>query len=325
MADEGRWELAEVQEATQVGSARRMAARQCELAELPETVAGHVSVVVVELASNLIKHAGRGELLMKVEGTGEDAVLDVVAIDRGPGMDLEQCFRDGFSTGGTPGTGLGAVRRAASLFDAYSDARGSVLFARFGTQAAPLRGSVARPLRDEPLSGDQWRFDALEDGWSLAVADGLGHGPCAHKAACAVIGAHRDAPGDPSRCLDLAHERSRGTRGSSCSVAVYRESAGQLLHAGIGNVATSVSTRDSSRGLASQNGTLGGNCPRVQQQALPIEPGSLLVMHTDGLTTRWALDSYPGLRVRHPQVIAGVLFRDAQRVRDDATVVVVQV
>jgi len=48
----------------------------------------------------------------------------------------------------------------------------------------------------------------------------------------------------------------------------------------------------------------------------------MLILNTDGLTTHWDVDPYPGLLMRHPSVIASVLHRDFSRDRDDATVVV---
>ena len=45
-------------------------------------------------------------------------------------------------------------------------------------------------------------------------------------------------------------------------------------------------------------------------------------MHSDGLTTHWTLERLPGLAARHPSLIAGVLYRDFKRGRDDVTVVV---
>ncbi|HZX79984.1 MAG TPA: ATP-binding protein, partial [Lysobacter sp.] len=169
MTDAGTWHGVELDDATQVGAARRIAARLAEGAALPEVCAARLGLVVVELATNLIKHAQRGRLLLRVEGEGEAAVADVLAIDHGPGMDLERCFHDGFSTGGTSGTGLGAVRRAASLFDAYSDARGSVLFARLGDMPRPRRGSVAVALKGELESGDRWQFLRTDTGWSALL------------------------------------------------------------------------------------------------------------------------------------------------------------
>jgi hypothetical protein len=38
--------------------------------------------------------------------------------------------------------------------------------------------------------------------------------------------------------------------------------------------------------------------------------------------SRWSLEDYPGLAARDPAVIAGVLYRDFSRRRDDVTVVV---
>ncbi|WP_462115839.1 ATP-binding protein [Lysobacter xanthus] len=323
-ADPGLWQVADIDDATQVGAARRIAARLAEFAELPETIAGQLGLVVVELATNLFKHAQRGRLFVRVEGQGEAAVADVVAVDDGPGMDLERCFHDGFSTFGTSGTGLGAVRRAATLFDAYSDARGSVLFARLGTQPGPRRGSIAIPLKGELESGDCWQFIATEGGWSAAVVDGLGHGADAAVASRTVAEAHREFPASPARCIAAAHERSRATRGSAASVVVHDARDASLVHAGVGNVAVSLVGLQEGRGVASQNGTVGGVCPAVRETRLDAPPRTLVVMHSDGLSARWSVHAHPGLRSRHPQVVAATLFRDAHRTRDDATVLVIE-
>jgi len=42
------------------------------------------------------------------------------------------------------------------------------------------------------------------------------------------------------------------------------------------------------------------------------------------LSARWNLAEHPGLYTHHAGVIAGVLYRDAARKRDDATVVVMR-
>jgi hypothetical protein len=47
-------------------------------------------------------------------------------------------------------------------------------------------------------------------------------------------------------------------------------------------------------------------------------------MHSDGLLTNWSLDAYPGLLTRHPALIAGVMYRDFRRGRDDVTVLAVR-
>jgi hypothetical protein len=80
----------------------------------------------------------------------------------------------------------------------------------------------------------------------------------------------------------------------------------------------------SSRGIFSHNGTIGHLVRKIQAFDYPWAPGSTLVLHSDGLQTRWALSKYAGLARRHPAVVAGVLFRDFRRGRDDATVVVIE-
>jgi len=54
----------------------------------------------------------------------------------------------------------------------------------------------------------------------------------------------------------------------------------------------------------------------------PWPPGARLVMHSDGVSARWRIDSYPGLASLHPALLAGVIVRDFARERDDVTVLV---
>ncbi|HZX80007.1 MAG TPA: ATP-binding protein, partial [Lysobacter sp.] len=128
----------------------------------------------------------------------------------------------------------------------------------------------------------------------------------------------------PARCLQQAHEDARATRGAAAAMVCYDGAARSLVHAGVGNVAVSLVGLEAGRGLASQNGTLGGICPAVREQRVEVADRTLVVMHSDGLSARWSVQAYPGLRSRHPQVVAGTLFRDAHRTRDDATVLVVE-
>ncbi len=47
-------------------------------------------------------------------------------------------------------------------------------------------------------------------------------------------------------------------------------------------------------------------------------------MHSDGLSSQWDLGAYPELRTRHPSIVAGILYRDCCRKRDDVTVIVIR-
>jgi hypothetical protein len=68
------------------------------------------------------------------------------------------------------------------------------------------------------------------------------------------------------------------------------------------------------------NGTAGLTVRGLKSFVQPWREGEQLVMHTDGLTTRWRLDDYPNVRAHDPAITAAVLHRDASRGRDDATV-----
>jgi hypothetical protein len=120
------------------------------------------------------------------------------------------------------------------------------------------------------------------------------------------------------------HAAIGGTRGAAVAVAQLDPAASTLTFAGVGNIAgTLLAPGGASRGLFSHNGTVGHQVRKVQPFEYPWSPGGVLVLHSDGLQTRWSLGAYPGLIRRHPAVIAGVLHRDFLRGRDDATVLVI--
>ena len=320
-----------VTESSQVGEARRAAVQLAERAGLGEADRGKVAIVATELANNLVRHARGGEMLLKAVGGG----VEVVSVDRGPGMaDVAACLRDGFSTGGTPGTGLGAVRRLSTAFDVHSvQPSGTVVLSRVAaaSPAAPARlkfdwSVVCVPVRGETACGDTWRVATSEDGdgkLSLMLADGLGHGPLASDAAEAAGAAFDAEPfAAPRAVIETAHGRMHGTRGGA--VAVARVDGGALRYAGVGNISGSVVSPSGSQGLVSHNGTAGVQVRKVQEFDYAFPPDGMLVMHSDGLQTRWSLDGYPGLALRRPAVVAALLYRDFSRGRDDLTVAVVR-
>jgi hypothetical protein len=89
----------------------------------------------------------------------------------------------------------------------------------------------------------------------------------------------------------------------------------------LGNISCSVVSSDGSKSLASMSGIVGHEGRRFQEFTTPFPPGSSLVMFSDGITSRWRLDQYSGLRPRHPALAAGVVYRDHLRGRDDATII----
>jgi anti-sigma regulatory factor (Ser/Thr protein kinase) len=323
-----------VNDASAVGEVRRRATALAGRLGFDATDVGRVALVATESGSNLVKHAGGGEILVHSSGNGEGAGVEILSLDRGPGItDLDLAFRDGYSAAGTPGTGLGAIRRTSSEFDIYSRRDGGtallvVLRARSqttGRTEPTLRVagvSIAQPGED--VCGDDWACRTTPDGHRvILIVDGLGHGFGAAEAAQEALRLFNEDPLVDSRdTLERLHRGLRATRGAAAAVAVLPPSEGTLVYAGVGNIAGMILGGDRPRALVSHNGILGHDARRIQQFSYPWPADATLVLHTDGLTSRWELEAYPGLIRHHPALIAGILYRDFRRRHDDATVVV---
>lgn len=319
-----------------VGEVRRACESLAADAELGDTERGSLAIIVTELATNLARHARKGRILLsRIERRGA-AGIEVLALDEGPGIpSLARAFEDGYSTGGSAGKGLGAIRRLSNEFDLYSrpgegGGAGTICVARVWAPEArepdpsPLEAGVACvPLAGERVCGDGWAVLGDGDRTLVAVADGLGHGPDAAVAATEalrVIRAHVGRP--PAALIQLAHGALRPTRGAAVSIASIDHRRSTVTFAGVGNVSAVLLAADGgSRTLVALNGTVGHAMRSVQDFHHPWPPGGALVMHSDGINTRWRMDAYPGLMMHAPSLIAGALFRDSARGRDDATVV----
>lgn len=312
-----------IDDSSKVGEARR-AAQTLANFEFDAEIAGKVAIAASELATNLHRHAGGGELLLQTLGADDAAVIELLAIDRGPGMtDVARCMSDGYSTGGTAGTGLGAVRRLADEFDVYSvPGEGTVVMARFGRADRLSYGAISIALEGEIECGDGWKILQDPEGVSVFVVDGLGHGTFAAEAAKAGIDAFASIPGaTPGEVMMRANAAMSRTRGGAAACA--RIAGERVSYAGIGNISAVIISPDKSQGLVSHNGTLGIHKRASQQFEYSRAPGALLIMHSDGVSARWELKKKPELLARHPAIVAAAIYRDHGRGRDDATVVVV--
>jgi anti-sigma regulatory factor (Ser/Thr protein kinase) len=327
-----------VTDSSQVSEARRAAAGLAREKAMNETIAAQLAIVVTEAATNVLKHGGGGSLLLAAHQHSGIPGIQVLALDKGPGMaDVQRCLADGYSTAGSPGNGLGAIRRLAVLSDVYSGSGlGVVLMAWLPNQ--PVRssdlageaavfetGAVCAAVLQEQVSGDAWMAQPRPGGMRVVVADGLGHGPsAAHAAHAAIDVASRDAQSSGSDLIESIHAALRPTRGAAVAAADINLQEGAVHFTGLGNIAGSVIMAGARRQMVSHNGTAGHQARKIQEFTYSWDPGSLLILHSDGIATHWSLDKYPGLMLRHASVIAGLLFRDFSRGRDDACIVVVR-
>ncbi|HEY9744481.1 MAG TPA: ATP-binding SpoIIE family protein phosphatase [Coleofasciculaceae cyanobacterium] len=320
-------------EPSQAGEARRMALAFASRLGFNETERGKVGLVVTEVANNLVRHAQDGVILLQALENNGIAGVEILALDKGPGIDnLSECLRDGFSTAGTPGNGLGAVTRLSAFFDIYSvPTVGTAILSHLWASRLPVNqpqenlklGAVCLPIRGEEVSGDTWASDRTDNHSLLLVADGLGHGPQAAKASLEAVRVFREnVRCSPQEILEAAHAALRSTRGAAVAIAAIDFESQTVLFAGIGNISGTILSPDGSCNMVSYNGTVGHEVRKIKEFTYPWSQGSLLIMHSDGLATQWRLDRYAGLITRHPSLIAGVLYRDFNRGRDDVTVLV---
>lgn len=238
-------------------------------------------------------------------------------------------MKDGYSTAGTPGTGLGAVSRLTSGFDVYSaPSQGTALFARIlgeRTHSAPSSnvdlGCVLSPIHGESVCGDGLSFHGEGSRYVCMSVDGLGHGAGAAEAAeMAMRVFHENSEKSPERIVHRLHSALRSTRGAVVGIAEIDLDRRKIRYCGVGNICGTILAPAKSQSLVSHNGTVGHVIARTLELEYDFPPRSILVLHSDGLSSQWNLDKYAGLRNRHPGLIAGVLYRDFSRGRDDASV-----
>lgn len=323
--------LINIDDRSHVGEGRRAAAQMTRALGFDATAAGNVALAVTEAATNILKHAQRGKLILRGLERGGIGGLELLALDQGPGIrNMGVSLRDGHSTSGSMGTGLGALSRITHSMDIYSQPdKGTAMRLEFWAAGAPQPGrapeiaGICIPKSGEVVCGDAWCTVPGGADCSLLVADGLGHGADAARAARAatdVLAKHPAAA--PADLLQLAHLALASTRGAAAAVARFSTFRAQGTFAGIGNIGARVESTTHRRHLVSHNGTLGHAVRKVQEFSFDFPSDAVLVLYSDGLAGHWTLADYPGLVAKHPSLIAGVLYRDHDRGRDDVTVVV---
>jgi len=298
---------------------------------LPEAVIESLILIVRELATNQLRHAGYGVIAVRaVERDGVDGV-EVAAADGGKGILHAGALLDA-DPGGDGGavSGLSGVQRHADELD--FDVRlgiGTCVWARrFAARVAHRRevAILGRSHEGERVSGDDATFERRGASLVLALADGLGHGPEAREPARRAIDVVRAAPeAPPADLLRDAGEALRGTRGAVMGVVSIDESTGELVHAAVGNITTSVRGGQEGRSFTGSHSVLGSGSLRPQralEERFTLRPRDLVALCSDGLRSRLDLEAARHLGSRHPLAVAQHFLDRFGRANDDATVVV---
>lgn len=321
-----------ISEPSMIAEVRRRARDFARLQDFTDERLGRLALIVTELATNLLKHAGRGELLVDTFDDREGRGIEFLAIDKGPGIaDINRALQDGYSTAGSPGTGLGAVHRLADVFALTSTpGHGTVMVARVaGATGDPRCRFISRGLAvaypGEIACGDAWAVGYRGERAFVLMADGLGHGEAAAQAVERAVAVFQEKT--YASVEELLHALHRGlgpTRGAALAVAEVDLARGRVIYSGIGNISGTLIFGPSVRRLVTLNGIAGHVASRIRAFTYEFSAPPTLILHTDGVGARWDMNSYPGLRAAHPSLIAGVLYRDCRRSRDDAGVIVLR-
>lgn len=341
----------EIKDEAQVGTARRSVRRFAAPLGFGDDALAQIDIVVQELGTNAARYATGGGCLHWTEAPGEAAGLELFYFDKGPGIyDLERATRDGVSSGGSLGTGFGAMRRLLDEFDVFSIVKGTTrrlahlrrtthgtailgrkwVAAASGEhgierkrQQARRIGTWSRPRHGEDMNGDAYFIAEHEGETLLAVVDGLGHGRGAMAASSAALEVLAQWSGEPLDQVVLnVHDALRATRGAVMGAVVIDKEHNSLNYAGVGNVdVRMLGSSDPSRPIPA-NGTLGARLSNVRVWPHRWTEGTTLVLASDGISASWDISVYPGLLGKSPQIIAGLLMRDFSRSSDDATVLV---
>lgn len=317
-------------DASCVGEVRRYCARQVHDWDWSDVDAGQLSIVLTELGTNLVRHAQQGQVWVAAIPALQE--VEILAVDKGPGIDdVHRSIQDGVSTGsGSPGTGLGAIRRLASDFEIHSTPSGTVCLVRMRaagrrvTTTARRWGAVSIPAPGEAVCGDGWAIAQERNRLAAVVADGLGHGPHAAQAAEAALDVFSEAPFAPlEQVVQDAHMRLKTTRGAAL-FAMQIDASQRVRYSGAGNVLGRALSGVFDRSLATQHGTLGLQVRRSEVTVLDLPDHAITVVHSDGVTSRWKAKELVPLLQRDPTLIAAALLWQQSRTRDDATVLVVK-
>jgi anti-sigma regulatory factor (Ser/Thr protein kinase) len=320
---------------SQVGQARRETKRMVRDLDFLETESNNAGIVASEIASNLFKHSTNGELLIQTLKDETGYGIQFLALDQGPGIsNISQALSNGYSTSDSLGTGLGAIKRLSANFDIYSSKKkGTALLAQLWskpvgkrTPIQPLEiGAVCLAKPGENISGDAWAINLTLDRGMIMVADGLGHGMGAAEAAKEAVRIFiKNRSFHPVDMIEMSHATLHHTRGVAMAVAEIGFDELKVRFVGVGNISSVILSSDDTRHMISNHGIIGHQLTKIQEFTYPLGDGALIVMYTDGLKSHWSLNDYPGLVMKHPALIAGVLYRDYSRRNDDITVLVVR-
>lgn len=294
-------------------------------------------LVVHELASNIVKHADVGSITLRPTSDEERSGIEIRARDSGPGItNIDQAVIDGYSTAGSLGGGLGSIRRIMDDVVINSDSDPEVgveiVATRWSSpstsnqQSPPLAVGVAtraKPGHDQ--NGDAFLIEHGTGQTLVGVIDGLGHGQAAHHASSKAEQYVRVHSTQPLADLFAGVEQvCRDTRGVVMLLARFDWATAEVTLGSVGNISLRVCHSPNPLHLVTKRGVLGASAPNPVITEWDWDPASVMVVHSDGLTSNWNCDELALHDTNAVPDTANNVLRSLSTRDDDATVLIIR-
>jgi anti-sigma regulatory factor (Ser/Thr protein kinase) len=315
-----------------VSAARQRVRETAQRFQLSKEISEKVALIASELTHNQLAHSKQGYFVVRPIERQHVKGLEVIAADIGPGIARPtHAIQDAIAPQSSLGTGLGAVCRLAD--EVEFDNRlleGMCIVVRNFEKRPPSQSCeiaiMGKPFPGEMISGDDAVFFHSESGVLAGVADGLGHGPEAREASnVAVEALSKNRQMDLDRIVFTLNQELGSTRGCAMSIARFNDSDRTLECASVGDVHCHLYNSRDAHFFTSTPLVLGAAHsakPRIRTEKATVEPGSILVIFTDGLKSRTTLKGQLDVLRQPPIAIAEHLLETYRRPDDDALVLV---
>ncbi len=293
-------------------------------------------IVAKELATNIIKHAKSGKMILSELSEKSKQGVCLETLDSGPGIaDIEFSIADGVSTTGSLGVGLGTVNRIMDELEISSqigNQSGTRVFAlkwKRGNDTAescPLDiGVASRPHPRMAVNGDAYYIKKYGSKVLLSVIDGIGHGQFAHRASSKArryLESHYEQP------LELlfrgVNRECRATRGVVMALVRIDWKLGTMQHASLGNIETRLLGAEQSPRFMTKRGIIGQklNIPHVTEHKW--QENYILTLFSDGIQSHWNWNDFDTKINSSSDDLCRTIIRKLSRDNDDATILIIK-
>jgi len=338
-------ELFKINNDWDIGHTRRYVVEESKKLGFNSTELGEISIVINELCTNFIKHeAVEGTLIFKTLIETDKIGIEIIAQDKGPGIqDVDEVIKNGVSSKGTMGGGVGAIKRLMDSFEIYSNYSsleskhpdlapiGTMIIIKkwihnnLKLKENDIKFSIlSRPHPGLGVNGDYYYIKKLKDRYIFAVIDGLGHGAEANLASKLVSEIINENTHKAIEDIFISVNNGiLATRGAVAGIILIDTDKKEFQYSAVGNIEFRYILNGTTQRLICTNGILGtyySNGIRVHKKI--YEKGTVITMCTDGIMNKWDFTSYLDIDLTNPSVFANSILKDFGKDNDDATILV---